>query len=38
MIKLPYIIGSPEFTKHPYAGLVYLGMKNLEQDELHKDE
>jgi len=38
MIKLPYIIGTPEFQKHPYAGLVYLGMENLEQDELHKDE
>jgi hypothetical protein len=25
MIKLPYVIGTPEFTKHPYAGIVYLG-------------
>ena len=38
MIKLPYIIGSPEFMKHPYAGLVFMGIENLEQDELHKDE
>jgi hypothetical protein len=38
MIKLPYIIGTPEFDKHPYAGLVYLGMGNLEQDQLHKNE
>jgi hypothetical protein len=38
MIKLPYVIGTPEFSKHPYAGLVFLGMENLEQDELHNDE
>ena len=38
MIKLPYVIGSLEFSKHPYAGLVYLGIDNLEQDDLHKEE
>jgi hypothetical protein len=38
MIKLPYVIGTEEFIRHPYAGLVYLGMQNLEQDELYKDE
>jgi hypothetical protein len=39
MIKLPYIIGTPEFDKHPYAGLVFLGMGgNLEQDQLYKNE
>ena len=26
MIKLPYVIGTPEFAKHPYAGLVYQGI------------
>jgi hypothetical protein len=30
MIKLPYVIGTPEYTKHPYAGIVFVG--NLEAD------
>jgi hypothetical protein len=38
MIKLPYVIGTKEFDDHPYAGLVYVGIKGLEQDDLHKDE
>jgi hypothetical protein len=39
LIKLPYVIGTEEFAKHPYAGLVYLNMGGgLEQDDLHKDE
>jgi hypothetical protein len=38
MIKLPYVIGTPEFNKHPYAGLVFLGLGGLEQDDLHKEE
>ena len=39
MIKLPFVIGTPEFEKHPYAGLVFLNMgSGLEQDDLHKDE
>lgn len=38
MIKLPYVIGTAEFQKHPYAGLVFLGMGGLEQDDLHKEE
>lgn len=38
MIKLPYVIGTKEFDEHPYAGLVYVGIKGLEQDDLHKDE
>lgn len=25
VIKLPYIIGSDEYRKHPFAGTVYLG-------------
>ena len=37
MIKLPYVIGTPEYQKHPYAGIVYLGNlgEDLEQVELH---
>ena len=38
MIKLPYVIGTREFIEHPYAGLVYLGLGDLEQVDLHKDE
>jgi len=30
MIKLPYVIGSLEYQKHPYAGMVYIG--NLGDD------
>ena len=30
MIKLPYVIGTKEFSRHPYAGIVYLG--NLGED------
>lgn len=30
MIKLPYVIGTPEYSKHPYAGIVFVG--NLEAD------
>jgi hypothetical protein len=26
MIKLPFVIGTEEFIKHPYAGLVFLNM------------
>ena len=38
MIKLPYVIGTKEFNDHPFAGLVYVGIQGLEQDDLHKDE
>lgn len=40
MIKLPYVIGTPEYTKHLYAGIVYLGNlgDDLEQTDLYKDE
>jgi hypothetical protein len=40
MIKLPYVIGTPEYNKHPYAGIVYIGNlgEDLEQIELHNEE
>ena len=40
MIKLPYVIGTPEYQKHPYAGIIYLGNlgDDLEQVELHEEE
>jgi hypothetical protein len=40
MIKLPYVIGTPEFFKHPYAGVVYMGNidMELEQVDLHNEE
>jgi hypothetical protein len=38
MIKLPYVIGTKEFDEHPFAGLVFLGIKGLEQDDLYKNE
>ena len=39
VIKLPYIIGTQEYKKHPYAGVVYLGDPNAdEQNDLHKLE
>ena len=30
MIKLPYVIGTKEFDEHPFAGLVFMGLKGLE--------
>ena len=39
MIKLPYVIGSHEYTRHPYAGMVYLNLgEELEQVELNNEE
>jgi len=40
LIKLPYIIGTPEYGKHPSAGLVYTGNleDELEQLELYNEE
>ena len=38
LLKLPYVIGTKEFDDHPFAGLVFVGIKGLEQDDLHKDE
>lgn len=40
MIKLPYVIGTPEYNKHPYAGIVYMGNlgDDIEQVELHEEE
>jgi hypothetical protein len=40
MIKLPFVIGTAEYTKHPYAGIIYLGNlgADIEQPELHQQE
>ena len=40
MLKLPFVIGTPEYTKHPYAGIIYLGNlgADIEQPELYKEE
>jgi hypothetical protein len=37
MIKLPFVIGTAEYAKHPYAGIIYLGNlgADIEQPELH---
>ena len=37
LIKLPYIIGSPEYQQHPFAGVVFANT-NDEQTELFKEE
>ena len=37
LIKLPYVIGTPEFQQHPFAGVVFAGT-NDEQTELFKEE
>lgn len=38
VIKLPYIIGSSEFDRHPYAGVVFMGEDELEQLDLYQEE
>ena len=38
VIKLPYIIGSYEYNKHPYAGVIYTGEGEVEQNDLHDAE
>lgn len=38
VIKLPYIIGSSEFSRHPYAGVVFMGEDELEQLDLYQEE
>lgn len=39
LFKLPYVIGTKEFAKHPYAGLVYLNLDDtIEQQDLHIEE
>lgn len=39
VIKLPFIIGSEEYRKHPYAGVIYLGEPDAdEQVDLHLQE
>jgi len=32
MIKLPFIIGTPEFNSHPFAGVVYQGTEFDQKD------
>jgi len=32
MIKLPFVIGTREFEKHPFAGTVYMG----DQDDFEQ--
>jgi hypothetical protein len=31
VIKLPYIIGTQEYKKHPFAGVVFLGDPNADE-------
>ena len=38
VIKLPYIIGSDEYRKHDYAGVIYMGDAENEQEELYAEE
>ena len=38
VIKLPYIIGSYEYNKHPFAGIIYMGEDEMEQNDLHDAE
>lgn len=33
-IKLPFVIGQPEYERHEYAGIVYMGTE-VEQAEHH---
>lgn len=36
VIKLPFVIGTPEFNKHPFAGIVYQGLgSEWEQEDHH---
>lgn len=37
LIKLPYIIGTPEYQAHPFAGVVFANTGD-EQEELFKEE
>lgn len=39
MIKLPFVIGTKEFEKHPFAGTVYMGdQEEFEQVALFNAE
>ena len=38
VIKLPYIIGTDEYKKHSYAGVVFMGDGEFEQLDLHQEE
>lgn len=35
---MPYIIGTEEYKRHPYAGVVFMGEDELEQMDLHQEE
>lgn len=37
-IKLPFVIGQPEYYSHDYAGLVFVGNEELDQLDHHKEE
>lgn len=38
-MKLPYVIGTNEYMKHPTAGIIYQNLGgDLEQMELHEEE
>ena len=37
LIKLPFVIGTPEYTKHPFAGVVFANTAD-EQRDLAKQE
>ena len=36
-IKLPFVIGEPEYEKHPFAGIVFMGTE-FEQTEHYQNE
>lgn len=39
VIKLPFVIGTKEFDKHPFAGMVYCGLgSEFEQEDHFKEE
>lgn len=38
VIKLPFIIGTDEYKKHPFAGVVFIGDQEDEQVDLHNQE
>lgn len=36
-IKLPFVIGEPEYERHDYAGIVYMGTE-FEQTDHYREE
>lgn len=36
-IKLPFVIGQPEYERHPYAGIIFTGT-DVEQTEHFQNE